>query len=58
MDYFLPFAQISRSAGVRSGSLAGNVDAGQGLAQAREKRRDFPPYGKCALRDPHGEEAL
>ena len=47
MDYFLPFAQIHRSAGARSGSLAGNVDAGQRLVQAPERRGDFPRHGKC-----------
>src|SRR5881394_3462391 len=46
MDYFLPFAQERRSCGRALGSLAGNVDGGEGLVQARLGRRDFPPRGK------------
>src|SRR6185312_6824715 len=51
MDYFLPFAQERSSCGRALGSLAGNVDGGEGLVQARVKGRDFPPHGKwrCAI---------
>jgi hypothetical protein len=58
MDYFLPFAQERRLAGARSGSLAANVDGGEGLVQARANGARFSALWEDALRDPHGEEAL